>query len=1016
MSKKLLLTATLFFTLIMMCFSVSASDVNALAFSSTGYDGDEVQIFSPPDSGTLSVFTLEDSGWYFYGLNSITGMRVKNDIPYVFAVVGKPDPTDEPDTKYKTELMIDLSGDSYDLTRFSTMYFGIAIVGDNDIKYTVSASLYSGGGRIDCETLVGVGWNLYAMDIRSMTGSASHLKITVYYDTEIPANIRVSAPYVTENLNSGFAMVDKYLTNSLEAAEGLCVQKSGRIKPDGNTGRAVLNANIMLIDDTLENCAGDNLYFEFGIGGVNSGGFTLSLRSFDGSELAQSKKISLYSGVTSFTVPIKVSEEPASYTLTFDNIDCDVYFTLDYVKVRRFSASPAKAENGIGQLTRITKSSSGVTFTGGMERAAVAEYSRSSDGMIHFYSLPAEHMDNLSYANELGSIKLSTVFEYTAQVEDTEGMMFFAGVSAADGTILPLSHPRFPDAESASYPTESAAIIGLYDPASVGAFESNISAVMTEVRLEDIIVGSASKNTYSVPYESSARDEEEQITLEFDRQKLSELDSDIEFYTTAGVRVYIRLSSSSADTSLISAAVRFLSSRYPSVMGFAVGGEINLPSTMAGYAGSSDEYSIEEYVSDLALFYRSIYDAASASDSGSGTLSGSSKVVIVPVAESDETLGTVTLSTMLVSRMSEIGKIPLLIMSDYDISAKTHSPDAFAAVQMISELECGEIDGLVYFCAPSTEDIEAKYSADQETGSFTEYAARLFVSTASSLAGGRTRCIFFSLDNTNLKNSRDFYSVLKQSDEATGHVYDYAAVMHDSTTDDGAKYSLCDFTDKYYPDGWIAGGGVESCITTQKKGESSRVLTVSFKHDAYSTYHTESSGSAGITLRNFDKSVDFTNVSSLEFTFSISSKSSSAPSSVVFVIGNDETRAEYYAENLECGTEYKLSCPLGGFETRGKVVYIGIMVYSDVNVVLELSSVDVCSIVLDEDELAAVFTEKDSPHISVDYKIIAFFSFTIAAVSIIVFVFLSKLEKEDEENDAKRQTTGGRNEQKFRRG
>ena len=81
MSKKLLLAATLFFTLIMMCFSVSASDVNALAFSSTGYDGDEVQIFSPPDSGTLSVFTLEDSGWYFYGLNSITGMRVKNDIP-----------------------------------------------------------------------------------------------------------------------------------------------------------------------------------------------------------------------------------------------------------------------------------------------------------------------------------------------------------------------------------------------------------------------------------------------------------------------------------------------------------------------------------------------------------------------------------------------------------------------------------------------------------------------------------------------------------------------------------------------------------------------------------------------------------------------------------------------------------------------------------------------------------------------------------------------------------------------
>ncbi|MGN1408904.1 MAG: hypothetical protein ACI4XJ_01885, partial [Eubacteriales bacterium] len=205
---------------------------------------------------------------------------------------------------------------------------------------------------------------------------------------------------------------------------------------------------------------------------------------------------------------------------------------------------------------------------------------------------------------------------------------------------------------------------------------------------------------------------------------------------------------------------------------------------------------------------------------------------------------------------------------------------------------------------------------------------------------------------------------------------------------------------------------------------SSRVLSVQFRQD---DYYGNSSGTAGIALYNFPNSVDMTKVDSAVFTIAIDGASEIAKAAeytgntVVFVIGTDDTRAEYYAEGLECGKIYSFECPLGEYENREKVDYIGIMVYSDVELRLELSSVSLFSDELGAEGIGELFEERETAP-ETNYKAIALFSFTVAAFSIMVFVFLAKLEREEEENDVKNNrangystSNGGANGQKYRR-
>lgn len=1025
-----------------------ADEAVAAAYSASDYDGNEADVFAPASSDSIQLFPIDADNWTFTGLCDRSGTRANGDITFAYAGINAM----VPEGGEKTEFTLDLSQSRCDMGNYKTLAFGIALIGLTDRLYDVEAVFYSGSEKIIGDAYVGVGWNMFYLDISAASGMASHVKITISYDDEVPMSVRISSPYAMKSAAAGFVTAEKYSTDKLTATEGQCTQRSGKIKPE--SGRAVLEGNFVT---TEKYGAGDTVYFEFSVGGVNSGNFTLGLTYKNNPEKVYSNKISL-SGTNAdgsgiYLIPMTLSGDLYGFSMQFDNVSCDVLFDLNYVRLHAMPVTPAEAVPEIGSLTKITKTTDGLVLSGSMERAAVSQYSsdKGGDGLLRFYALDSLKMDDISAAVEIGSIKLTTVFEYTVKLSDYPSVgdfcMFFAAVKDSEGNILPLSKPRFADAPSLGENTVSN--VGLFQPATVGAFESNASRVIVDIPLDEFLIQSEAVAGTVLSYTVYTDDGAQKRTVKLDSEKLSGLDADIGFYISAGIRVYLRFSAyspienltygaqncdsysfyvdDSESRAFYTALVRFFAKRYPGIKGFQTGIAVNLEK----YTGA-DLSNVSSYVSSLADMLRLTYNAAS------DYLDAF--CVIVPFMdvggqEDHGGIPTETLSIMLSSRLSEIGQIPIVMMYSFD-ELEDYTELPYAVCEMASELECAEFGGIMYFYEPTLDYLNEKYGQylsgfPEEGYSYTDFTAQAYTELTEKLGKNRTRGVFFSMENTNLQNNHDFYSYLKHAGESGRYVYDAAAKPAGDSYDSYAGcYRLFDFSDKYYPNGWIGGGGVESCLTDysyiykEENGGSSRVLTAEFKKGDYSGI----SGAAGITLCNFSDTVDMSQLDLAVFDIALVDSTNAKEEiatveksgTVVFVIGTDETRAEYYAEDLLFGRTYSLECALGGYENLKNVDYIGIMVYSDSELKLELSSVELYSDTIGSEDIKALFEEKPESQKSPNYKGIALFAFTVAAVTILIFVFMARVEREEEEEaeNQKRtavRTEGEKSEQKFRR-
>ncbi len=1024
------------------------------SFSSSGYNGDEKTAFAPTGDGVKS-FILTSHNWTADGNAKSSRRQVRNgfsgvyierysdydasqtDNPYEIPVeYGDPDNTQTDNGL--TELTIDVSGE-VSADEYNTLSYGVELVGAEEA--TVTTEIFTGSHAALAETKITEGWNLVSVDISGASGSFSHLRIGV----DSGEAVRITSPFAETETNPGFAAVEKYYTDRLNDEIGIVITRSGRIKPE--EGRAVVTADFKSFSDYP---SAENAYFEFKLKELDGAGFTLGLNCKNADDTIYSKRISVSSSNSSGTyiIPISPTDEIESYILQFDNVKCGFDFTVEYVKFHRGAIGPADAASGVGTLAKITKDSTSVTFSGSMERSAVADYSSSKngDGLIHFYALRHDSMDNLSCAFELGSIKLTTVFNYTADISSSpnigDGHMYFAGVVDKNGRIIPLSRPRYPDytasASSSTDDTQTSTVSGvsLYKPASVGAFESNASRVIIDVPLDKYIKkgGGAvvSYTSYSAEYDMGVTDASSGGSFEIDRELLSELDSEISFYITAGVRVYLRLTSDSyikgltgptpidetyqltaGEDGMYSALVRFFAGRYPKIRGFELGCGVNLvPSDITD---SPD--GLTAYASEIAYTLRVTYNAAREYIAD--------PYILVPFSEPGKTEENITtllpevITPLISEALREIGSIPWIYMYCFDECEDIGERTA-ALFDLLTELDCAGMSGIMYFFEPDSAYISEKFAENKTDGEqYSAYAARMLSELIEKVKGSRTRGVFFSLEYTDLQNDHEFYAALKELGE-TKYVYDSTANKSDSApTDSAAAYTVFDFSGKHYPDGWIAGGGVESCLTDYSKIENieGRVLRAEFKTDYRSDIsHSEggyrTSGAAGITLCRFKNTVNLSDVTSAVFEAALTlpegmrveSLTSPVTSTVVFVIGSGDNRAEYYAEEVEAGGYHTFTCDLTGYEKSGEVNYIGIMVYSDAQVGLELKSVTLKSDTLTPDEIKSLVIPPDESGITkeemaANYRFIAMVAFTITAGTIAAFILLARYEREEEERN-----------------
>jgi hypothetical protein len=183
------------------------------------------------------------------------------------------------------------------------------------------------------------------------------------------------------------------------------------------------------------------------------------------------------------------------------------------------------------------------------------------------------------------------------------------------------------------------------------------------------------------------------------------------------------------------------------------------------------------------------------------------------------------------------------------------------------------------------------------------------------------------------------------------------------------RKAVWDFTDQFHPLGWIAGGGVGSCLTVYSDlfsednapGERySRVLRSEITLDEDSASEDRKGIAAGIVLRNLARTVDMSGVDCLEFTFALNHPgvimgTGHEAGTVVFIIGSDDCRAEFAVQDANYGHIQKYLCDLSDYEFRGQVDYMGILVYGDHEMYLDLSSVTAYSSTLSQTELDDVF-------------------------------------------------------------
>ena len=997
---------------------VRAGDV--LSYHENGY-ADPAE-FAPADDGIL-LFGVTSRSWSADGF--IKDARRTADVldpergimltTLTASTLSLPE-TGE-DSTVSATFTIDLVRPAADADPYAALGYGIYL--DREGEYRIRSVLsteegeYAGETSADGSSAVSgrPEWNLIVLDTDGARGALERLTVTVFFpSSRAPSRIMITAPYLTETVPTGLRSIEAYATPGFTAEIGSFAVRRGRGISD-DRGRLTLTGDYLSADPPS---LSQNAWFEirFGRNAPETGFLSVSVL-YEGQRAEErrfSRAVSLAAGEISVIVPVDASHPIRSYTLQFENLERRQSVELASVRLITGSSLSAEANAWIGTLSAIRRTGSSLHFEGTMTREAVRSFSGES---LRFFALPV-FASSLSEAVEIGAVKVSTRFEYTVDLSplpvSPDTYRFFAAIEGdEEGSLLPLDAPRCFDAADA--PQSSASPYGLYGALSVGAFEANVSQILVDVPLDALLGGEGGVSVfYSVYGEGS---ETVSRSLSLDASVLAELDRDIPFYRSAGIRVWLRFTSSSpidgltyggdgfanyaVDPALpgarfaFAALVRFLTARYPDLEGIVAGVAANDRNAV----GDADFSEPVLYAESLAALCRIAYSAAYPNNP--------SLTVCVPLTDADasdpDMLGARSLAVMLARRIGTFGTFPwALFRTAADGSSAASAASLLSAT--LDALSLPHPSGELALYSPDAAAVTEAYrshamraaNAGEPVITLKEYLIGEF--GAFTGAGGRLRASFLSLEGFPYRSDHEFYDLFKRSAGTGGSVSDSKA--EEGPPPAGASHVLWDFSDKHYALDWLPGGGSLSCGTaysalfSEAKGSYSRALCV--------VPEESESGIAGIALCNLAVSADFSAVDAICFEYAVTCPEGGSPNvSLVFIAGTDAERAEFSADGVACGKIRRAVCDLSAWD--GHADFIGVAVYADGPVTLEIEDVRAVSASLDADALAALFepASGSGPVRSAEDDLTALLSilFLIAA-SVVVFILLSRHDPEAE--------------------
>ena len=1028
--KLLLLTAVFILTAVILLGAIPAGAADiVLAYAEGGYRDITDTVFAPENSTAVRTFEISLSQWEISGDKQRRRHREVDGRICMMCELPDPGKTENSFTGYTA---FSINPGEY-TGSYHTLRFGILVDGGGDSDVPVTVNVTSAQHEITAKVYVTPGeWNLVTMDVGSLDDSITGIRITAAYGQNIPDSVSITRPYLTISTPAGLRYAEKFASVQWTAAEGYAQIKSGWIGTD-ESGRAQIIAP--LVSDVRQK-PGTSLYFVIHLEEVLSGSMTLGVLYEGASEEQREyqKKISLNAFDGVYTVPVTADADVVSYSLRFENMVTEREgFKVRSVKVYGEGMTGAAGNPDLGRVQSIVRDGTAVVFSGVIERNAAAEYGNSE---LHFYAIPGWCADNLAYAVDLGSVKMTTRFQYTADPADfgaasaADTFRFFAGIPTDDG-ILILSHPRYPDASPIS--DSGVSNMGMYGGASVGVFESNASHVMVELPLDRLILPSGG---LSVPYTLLGAAVDSGVfsvggtrTLCLNEELLRELDGEISFYLSAGIRVYLRLTAASPVQGLTwggvnsenyavrvtdnearqmyAALIRTLCARWTGISGISLGRAVNY----SGLVGDNALDNPAVYASDLAEICRITYNAASRYVP--------EITVIVPYSEymdgydPDKWIADRTLGVMLADKLNEMGPIPWVLMYSVDSADDDLTPPVSLS-RVLTDLELDSPAGIMVFWQPDSKQIVREFllssSQNPEFRDLSQYVAARFAGLCEECSSFRARAVFLSLAEMPEGEGFAFYEYLKNESAgdsgrsvwAQETKNPYALTEHDAVLD------LWDFSESHHTMGWIAGSGVSSCITGYSLPFTEQARVNSDDRAFVRALRAEVSGN-GIVLCRFDDTRSFRDVEGLDFTAALEKADGSGEkvtATLVFVIGTEDTRAQFTAENVTSGGVRTFHCSLTDYPSPDKIDYVGVIVYADCDVVLNIGRISVHTSKLTAETLEELLNGTDTDGTNrTDYRL----ALILCAVTVVLSVgaVAAITRHENEEAEALRNKNGG---------
>lgn len=589
--------------------------------------------------------------------------------------------------------------------------------------------------------------------------------------------------------------------------------------------------------------------------------------------------------------------------------------------------STDEAPSTEGSFTTLSYSDGILSATGKLSSALVNHFPKATVGLF------TEPANTRSEPVLLDKIKMTSRFSFSVSLDKyphahTDNTFFVAVIT--DTETIPVTKSRFVSAKSVTAPSGSTLALHGANPISV--FESGVPAILFDVDLAKLITdASASSITVS----------RGGYIYGIDTEYLRLMDSDINFYRSIGVSVYLRFICSNSlrgsdgswltydgvsdgelmiradkgeSVNIYPAVTAFLSQRYNNIASFVISSGVNSKAFTGMTSGR-----LWNNVSDTALICRLIYSAASE------FLPAVTVTVPLVLSENVTYAPAETFAALFGEKLASMGEFPWCLM----YTAEGETPSVLCEnIKTSARLNSGSSPlsfAVIY---------EAKDSHGDDTSSYERFC--------DACGASSVKTVFLSVKKLAADLSRESYSALKnygKAEESFGGTADTDGVFADSAPTGSAP--LFDFSTTYSPEGWSAGYGMAS-VQSSPVFDGTHLRTL--------RCITDSAYPAGIFLCTLDGEADLRTAPLLELVFGLDA---AEDTQVVFIFGNDTGRAEFAlgkASLYERDGKLRAVCDLTEYaEISAKLGYIGVIIYSSESATFELSSINVHSRSLESD-------------------------------------------------------------------